>query len=133
MTKAKRNFRNLKVKPYRTRIGAKSKLRKLHRPESNYARRLEAYYSNKFGQIVAPIAILKTLAVISSTFKKHVKLWVLNVAPSRHLKSQTTLEQMKIFPKGRLVYAGSDFTIHGLQRNYASGEGIDARCLMRPD
>jgi hypothetical protein len=73
------------------------------------------------------------LAVTSSTFKKHVKLWVLNVAPSRHLKSQTTLEQTRIFPRNRLVYAGSDFTIHSLQRIYASGRKINDKCLIIND
>ena len=135
MKKGRRNFRNLKVKPhYASEIcGANSKLRKLHPPKSNYAARLETYYSRKFGQVVTPIAILKTLAVISSTFKDHVKLWILNVAPSRHLKSMTTLEQTRIFPRGRVVYAGSDFTIHSLRRNYESGKRIDGKCLIIND
>jgi hypothetical protein len=135
MRNDRRNFRNLKVKPHcLSKIGGtNSKLRKLHAPKSNYAARLEAYYSRKFGQVVTLIAIVKTLAVISSTFKMQVKLWVLNVAPSRHLKSQTTLEQTRIFSKSRLVYVGSDFTIHSLQRNYRSGKGIDNKCLLIND
>ena len=113
--------------------GANSKLRKLHPTKTNYAGRLEAYYARKYGQTVTPIAILKTLAAITSTFRKYVKLWILNVAPSGHLKSQTTLEQTKIFPKNRTVYAGSDFTIHSLQRIYASGKKINDRCLIIND
>jgi hypothetical protein len=99
----------------------------------NYATRLEEHYSRKFGQVVTPIAILKTLATISSMFKKNVKLWVLNVAPSRHLKTQTTQEQMQLFSKDKLVYVGSDFTIHGLIRDYDSGRKIDGRCLLIND
>jgi hypothetical protein len=95
--------------------------------------RLEDYYSQKFGQVVTPVAILKTLAVISSTFKKHVKLWILNVAPSRHLKSKTNEEQTRLFSKGRLVYVGSDFTIHGLIRDSDSGRKIDGKCLTIND
>lgn len=135
MKKLRGNFRNLKVKPHHSKVigGTRSKLRKLHPAKTNYADRLEVYYARKFGQTVTPIGILKTLAIVSSTFKKHWKLWILNVAPSRHLKSQTTLEQMRIFPKNRLVYAGSDFTIHSLQRIYASGRKINDRCLIIND
>ena len=135
MKKLRGNFRNLKVKPHHSKVirGTRSKLRKLHPAKTNYADKLEVYYARKFGQTVTPIAILKTLAIISSTFKKHWKLWILNVAPSRHLKSQTTLEQMRIFPKNRIVYPGSDFTIHGLQRIYASGRKINDKCLIIND
>ncbi len=131
------NFRNLKSTPHTTRCvgGIDFKVQKLHSSpsEMNYAVRLEEYYSRKFGQVVTPISLLKTLAVISSTFEENVKLWVLNVAPSRHLKTQTTQEQTRIFPKDRLVYVGSDFTIHGLIRDYDSGRKIDRKCLLIND
>jgi hypothetical protein len=71
--------------------------------------------------------------VISSTFKKYGKLWILNVAPSRHLKTQTTQEQTQLFSKDKLVYVGSDFTIHGLIRDYESGRKIDGKCLLIND
>jgi len=132
-TSKSRNSRNLNVKP--SRPGVNFKLRKLHAPASkkNYAVRLEEYYNKKFGQVVTPVAILKTLAVISSTFKGNVKLWILNVAPSRHLKTQTTQEQAQIFPNGKVVYLGSDFTIHGLIRDYDSGREINNKCLLIND
>ena len=108
MKKLRGNFRNLKVKPHHSKVigSTRSKLRKLHHQEATMLKGLKPTIARKFGQTVTPIAILKTLAIISSTFKKHWKLWILNVAPSRHLKSQTTLEQTRIFPKNRLVYAG---------------------------
>jgi hypothetical protein len=116
--------------------GSDFKARKL-RPRSAsklcYAVLLEKYYNRKFGQVVTPIAILKTLAVISSTFEENVRLWVLNVAPSRHLKTQTTQDQTRIFPKSKLVYVGSDFTIHGLIRDYDSGRKINRKCLLIND
>jgi hypothetical protein len=111
------------------------RLPKLHTKlsASNYAWRLEKHFSRKFGQVVTPIAILKTLTVISSTFKKYVKLWILNVAPSRHLKSKTNEELTHLFSKGKLVYVGSDFTIHGLIRDSDSGRKIDRKCLTIND
>jgi len=134
MKRVRRNFRNSNVKPHiaKTRGGSATGLRKLHSDES-YALRLERYYRMKYGQGVAAIAILKTLAVISSTFKKNQKLWILHVAPSRQLKSQTTNEQMRLFPKRKTVYVGSDFTIHGLIRNYETGKALDKKCLLIND
>jgi hypothetical protein len=135
MTHLKRNLRNLKVKPHTPRKvgGADSKLRKSQSHGSSYAEKLEAHYRRKFGKTVTAIAILKTLAIISATSKKHVKIWVLDVAPSRHLKSQTSLGQSSVFSKNRLVYAGSDFTIHGMMRDYASGKKINEKCLVIND
>ena len=135
--KSHRNFRNFKSKPlfghYKSTSGFK--LRKLHLTISgkNYATRLTNHYSRKFGQIVTPVALLKTLTVISSDFKHNEKLWILIVAPSRHLKSKTTREQWQIFPRNKLVYAGSDFTIHGRIRDYESGRKINRRCLLIND
>jgi hypothetical protein len=124
-----RNLRNPKVKPHYC-YGSTFKLQKLHHHES-HAQKLEKYYNAKYGQIVTPIAILKTLAVVSSTFKNNVKIWVLHIAPSRQLKSKTSEEQMLIFPKKRIVNVGSDFTIHGLIRDY--GDDIDSKCLLIND
>jgi len=127
MKRERRNFGNANVKPlYRV---VETKLQKLH----PYTAMLEAYYNVKFGQIVTPIAILKTLAVTSSKFKDNVKIWVLHVAPSRHLKSKTTNEQMQIFSKKRVIYVGSDFTIHSLNRDSGSGKDIDGKCLLIND
>jgi len=76
---------------------------------------------------------LKTLAVISSAFETNNRVWILNVAPSRHLKTQTTQEQTRIFPKNKLIYTGSDFTIHGIIRDYDSGRKLDRKCLLIND
>lgn len=134
MKRPRCNFRNPDVKPHidKTRGGSATGLRKLH-PDESYALVLERYYSMKYGQVVTAIAVLKTLAVISSTFKKKQKLWVLHVAPSRQLKSQTTNEQMHLFPKRKTEYVGSDFTIHGLIRNYETGKALDKKCLLIND
>ena len=96
-----------------------------------YSQKLEKYYNQKYGQVITPIAILKSLSVISSTFRDNVKIWVLHVAPSRQLKSKTSEEQTRIFTKKKLVYAGSDFTIHGLEKEY--GDKINNKCLMIND
>lgn len=100
---------------------------------SNFAIRLEKYYRRKFGDTVSPIALLKSLAVISSGFKRNWKLWILNVAPSRHLKSLTTQEQAQIFSKDRLVEARSDFTIHSIHRKYEAGRKLNGKCLLIND
>jgi len=133
MRKRRCNFRNPDVKPStsRSRWGSGTALRKLQSPD--YALRLERYYNEKYGQTVTPIAILKTLAVISSAFKRNWKLWVLHVAPSRQLKSQTTNEQMNLFPKRRIEYLGSDFTIHGLIREREQGRKLDKKCILIND
>jgi hypothetical protein len=94
---------------------------------------IQTHFKGKFGPTVAPIALLKTLAVISAGFKENVKLWVINVAPSRHLKSQTSLEQEKIFRKSKLAYTGSDFTIHSIAREYNSGRDLNGKCLQIND
>ncbi len=130
-------LRDSKSKPHHPKYRGSSEIKsqKSHaRPsKTSYAVELEDYYSKKFGQIVTPIAALKTLAVISSTFETNNKLWILNVAPSRHLKTQTTQEQTLIFPKDRLVYVGSDFTIHGIIRDYDSGRKLDKKCILIND
>jgi hypothetical protein len=40
---------------------------------------------------------------------------------------------MRIFSKDKLVYVGSDFTIHGLIRDFDSGRKIDRKCLFIND
>jgi len=134
-TKHGRNFRNPNSKPHHTpTVGASElEVQKLHPMSRKYALRLNEYYSRKFGQVVTPIALAKTLTVVSSSFTQNMPLWILNVAPSRHLKTQTTLDQQQIFPRSKLVYAGSDFTIHGLIRDYNSGRDIDRKCLLIND
>ncbi len=122
------DFCDLKVKPHI--YGSAFRSPKSLSNES-YAQKLERYFNEKYGQTVTPIAILKTLAVISSTFKDNVKLWILHVAPSRQLKSRTSQELTKIFSKRKLVYAGSDFTIHGLIRDY--GNNLNNKCLLIND
>lgn len=82
---------------------------------------------------MAIIALLKSISVVSATFTKNVKIWLLHVAPSRQLKSQTSLEQGRIFPSGRIVYVGSDFTIHGLARKYDEGRKLNGKCLSIND
>ncbi|MBS7631682.1 hypothetical protein KEJ47_08995 [Candidatus Bathyarchaeota archaeon] len=99
--------------------------------ESSYIVTLENYYNKKYGQIVSPIAILKTCAVVSSQFKDNVRLWILNVAPSGQLKSHTSDEQENIFSKDRLIYAGSDFTIHSIEREFHGN--LDKKCVLVND
>jgi hypothetical protein len=92
---------------------------------------LEEYYNQKYGQIVSPMAVLKTCAVISAHFKNLVQLWILNVAPSGHLKSHTSREQQNIFSKNKLVYLGSDFTIHSIEKEYHNS--LDKKCVLIND
>jgi hypothetical protein len=99
----------------------------------NFADLLRAHYAKKFGESVTPIAMLKSLAVISSSFTENVKLWIIHQAPSRHLKSQTSLEQARIFPSSKIVYAGSDFTIHGMAREFDNGKKLNNRCFSIND
>lgn len=122
MTNEKCNFRNSDSEPHTGKSIFQLQC---------YTQRLEDYYTGKLGKTVTPVSILKTLAVISSGFKENNKLWILNVAPSRQLKSKTSEEQSKIFSKKLLVNIGSDFTIHGLIRDF--GDSINNKCLMIND
>ena len=99
--------------------------------KNSYALELENYYTKKYNKNVSPIAILKTLAVISSEFTENNKLWILHVAPSRHLKTKTSEEQNKIFTKQKLQPIGSDFTIHSLQREF--GNSFNNKCVIIND
>lgn len=129
MTRKECDSRDVKVKPH-INSGSTFRSQKSQASES-YAARLENFYNEKYGQAVTAIGILKTLAVVSSTFKENVKLWILHVAPSRQLKSKTSNEQMQVFRRNRLVYVGSDFTIHGLYKVY--GNKINGKCLLIND
>lgn len=100
---------------------------------SSFCGDLLAFFRAKYGEKVAVIALLKSISVVSASFKVNSKLWILHVAPSRHLKSTTSLAQKAIFASGRIVYAGSDFTIHSIRRDYDEGKKLNDRCLSIND
>ena len=83
--------------------------------ESPVSYGLLAYFANKFGERMAPIVLLKCLAVVSCQLK-WPRLSVLHIAPTRTLKSFSSAEAMKIFSKEFWIDLKSDFTMNALKR-----------------
>ncbi|MCJ7425183.1 hypothetical protein MUP01_13085 [Candidatus Bathyarchaeota archaeon] len=40
---------------------------------------------------------------------------------------------MKLFPKNKIEYVGSDFTIHGLVKQSENGKKLDKKCVLIND
>lgn len=80
----------------------------------------------KFGQTVAPICVLKACAIASNKLE-YPRLNVWGVAPTRQYKTQSSKEIIRIFPEKSVIDLGSDFTIHGLHKEF--GEDLDETTL----
>jgi hypothetical protein len=102
--------------------------------QSKNSRLLWKYFNEKYGQVISPVALLKCLSVVSVLNKdKASRVNVICVAPSRQFKTQTSFELMKIFPKSRLLYLGSDFTIHSIYEDYAKRNKANKKCWLIND
>ena len=98
--------------------------------DSPISEKIFRFFNFKYGQVVAPIGLLKCCAVVSNQLEyPRLNLWV--VAPTRQYKTRTSKEVQIIFPKKYWIDVGSDFTIHGLYEEY--GENIDGKTLMVND
>lgn len=84
-------------------------------PESPVSQKLFRYFNEKFVETVALIALLKCIAVVSCKLERP-RFSVLDVAPSRQLKSYTSNEVMKIFDDKFWLDLQSDFTLNSLKR-----------------
>jgi hypothetical protein len=93
-------------------------------------RRLLEYFSGKFGKPLAAIALLKCCAVVSCKLD-WPRLSVLHVAPTRALKSSTSLEVMRIFSREFWLDLQSDFTMNSLHRYKTELE--KGKCLFVND
>jgi hypothetical protein len=98
---------------------------------SPVSKKIWDYFNQKYGQIIAPVGLVKACAVVSAKLD-YPKLSVFVVAPTRQFKTQTTREMTRIFPKSFYIWLGSDFTIHSLYEKYKE-RGMDKRCLLCND
>lgn len=96
---------------------------------SPVSKKLE-YFTSKFGQSIAPKVLLKCCAVVSCKLE-WPRISVLDVAPTRQLKSFSSQEVMNIFNNEFYIDLRSDFTINALlkyNRELAKG-----KCLFVND
>lgn len=88
------------------------------------------YFSKKFGQRLAPIALLKCCAVVSCK-QELPRLSVMHVAPTRQYKTYTSREVMNFFDKDFLIDLKSDFTMNSLSKYKQPIE--NGKCLFVND
>jgi hypothetical protein len=98
--------------------------------DSPMTEKIMMHLIQKFPKTVAQIAFFKCLAVVSCKLERP-RVSILHVSPSRHLKSYSSNEAMKLFDTEFLINTRSDFTIHSLEKYKESlNEG---RCLFVND
>lgn len=102
---------------------------------SENSRKIFAYFNEKYGQIVAPIGVLKSCSIVSGKLDYlPVSLNVFHIAPSRQFKTQTSIECKNIFPKDYIIELGSDFTIHSIYEEYYKRRNkLNRKCLFIND
>ena len=83
--------------------------------ESPVSQGLIEFFRKKFPQTVVLIALLKCLVMISCKLRTP-RFSLSHIAPSRHFKTYTSNEVMKIFNDDFWINLRSDFTIHSLER-----------------
>jgi len=101
--------------------------------KSPNTRRIIDYFNKKYGQVVTPIALAKSLSVVSLKVKNAFPLNIINVSPSGHFKTRTSVEQFSVFGKSKVINFGSDFTIHALAREYDKGRKMNNKCCLIND
>jgi hypothetical protein len=101
--------------------------------DSPNTKRIVDYFNKKYGQMVTPVALAKSLAVVSLRVKNVFPLNIINVSPAGHFKTRTSSEQFGIFGSARIINFGSDFTIHSLAREFDKGRKIDNKCCLIND
>lgn len=98
--------------------------------ESPVSAKIFKFFNFKYGQIIAPVGLLKCNTVVSNQLEyPRLNLWC--VAPTRQYKTQTSREVQRIFSHKYWIDVGSDFTIHGLYEEY--GENVDGKTFMVND
>lgn len=97
--------------------------------ESPNSRVIWDYFNENFGQMLAPVGVLKACALYSARLPNRFNLFC--VAPVGQFKSATSIIVQQFFPKTYYIDMGSDFTIHAIQSHY--GKKIDRKCLMVND
>jgi len=94
------------------------------------SKELFRYFNTKFGQVVTPKALLKSCATVSCKLERP-RLSVMDVAPSRCLKTYTSTEVMDIFDRDFYIDIRSDFTIHALK--WYEQKLLEGKCIFVND
>lgn len=79
------------------------------------------HFERRFGHYVSPLALFKSLSIVSAQTGAGVP--ILHEAPSRHWKTNTTLEAMKFFSKDLYRYMEGEMTIHAIDREWGNELG----------
>lgn len=98
--------------------------------ESEKSMAILEYFDTKYGQLIAPVGLFKSCAVVSSQLS-WPRLSVLAVAPTRQFKSSTSRDVEAMFPESYIIHAGSDFTMHRLFKQ-TNGD-VDRKCIFIND
>jgi len=98
--------------------------------ESPNTEKIFSYFNTRIGQYVAPIGLLKVLA-IHSAGSSYPRLSVIHEARSREWKTQTMKLAMNMFDEDMYIYFGGETTIHGLKNDY--GTDLDEKALLMND
>lgn len=89
------------------------------------------YFNRKYGQMIAPIGLVKVCSILSACLKTRYTFNAFVVAPTRQFKSITSIDASSFLPKSMYLHLGSDFTIHSLEKHY--GKVINKKCLIIND
>lgn len=102
---------------------------------SQSTKKIFDFFNQKYGQVVAPVGVLKACSVVSAKLDYlPIKLNIFHITPSRQFKTRTSLEVKEIFPKGSCLELGSDFTIHSLyEQYYKTKNKLNKKCLLIND
>jgi len=105
----------------------------LHSPESN---KIYNFLERKYYKQIAIIGLLKCCALISAQFKSNPRFHLLLVAPTGQFKSRTNIEAQNFFSPTMWINLGSDFTVHGIMKQYPLKKGkhsIHKKCMLIND
>jgi hypothetical protein len=98
--------------------------------ESPISRKIFRYFDKRIGQTVAPIGLVKALA-IHSAGSSRPRLSLMHVARSREFKSVTMMFAKKMFSEDMYVYIGGEQTVHRLKKDY--GEDLNKKAILVND
>lgn len=98
--------------------------------DSPVSKRLFRFFNFKYGQVIAPVGLLKA-CVMASNQLGYPRLNGWFVAPTRQYKTQTSKEIMRAFSRKLWINVGSDFTMHSLHYDY--GSNVNGKTFMVND
>ena len=98
--------------------------------KSPVSKALFRHLNSKFGQVATPKALLKCCVIVACKLERP-RVSMMDIAPSRCLKTYTSTEVMDIFDQDFWMSVQSDFTLHALRR-YRK-KLLEGKCLFVND